>query len=227
MGRVRSKRREARIEGRFVALTLQLLDSAGYLGLSYIARALLIEVARQYHGDDNGRMLLSRSYLATRGWYSADAIQRAKKELLAAGFIFQTVTGMRPNKASWYAVTWRSLDKLPGYDVGVEDAFVRHAYLKTLAKGKRPPPPAPTRKRELLKNAGLIPAAGTADTKIVPASGTERATPVPAPGAIREANGLSLVPPPGHPLEVAISRAPAMEAQPPKLRRILAVGGRA
>jgi hypothetical protein len=47
---------------------------------------------------------------------------------LEAGFIHETVTGHRPNKASWYAVTWRALDRLPGYDVGAAETFKRGAY---------------------------------------------------------------------------------------------------
>ena len=104
--------------GGFIALPWSVLDCPGYARLSVHARALLLEVARQYHRDDNGRMLLSRAYLQTRGWKSVDMLTKAKRELLDAGFIFQTVMGHRPNRASWFAVTWRVLDKLPGYDAG-------------------------------------------------------------------------------------------------------------
>ena len=58
--------------------------------------------------DDNGRMLLSSRYLAPRGWRSPEVITRAKRELLEAQLIFETVKGSRPNKASWYAVTWHN-----------------------------------------------------------------------------------------------------------------------
>ena len=95
------------------------------------SRALLLEVARQFVRDNNGRMLLSRVYMATRGWKSMDMLNKCKAELIEAGFIFQTVQGHRPNKASWYAVTWRALDKLPGYDPGAEKFFERGAYKKT------------------------------------------------------------------------------------------------
>ena len=40
-------------------------------------------------------------------------------------------TGLyRPNKASWFAVTWLPLDKILGYDPGAEQGFIRSAYLK-------------------------------------------------------------------------------------------------
>ena len=101
----RAKRDNGRDPGGFIALPVSVLDCPGHRALSHTARALLIEVARQFHGDDNGRMLLSRAYLAGRGWKSSDVIDRAKGQLIEGGFIIETVKGHRPNKASWYAVT--------------------------------------------------------------------------------------------------------------------------
>lgn len=89
---------------------------------------MLLEVARQFVRDKNGRLLLSRAYMATRGWKSMAMLNKCKAELIEAGFPFQTVQGHRPNKASWYAVTWRALDKHPGYDAGAAHLFIRGAY---------------------------------------------------------------------------------------------------
>lgn len=180
-----------------MALPWSVLDSAAYLGLSPTAKALLMEVARQYHRDDNGRMLLSRVYLATRGWFSAGAIQKAKAELIEAALIFETVKGHRPNRASWYAVTWRTLDKIPGFDFGAERAFERGAYRKTPPKAKRLPPPCKNPK----KNTVLIPTAGTESAPILPAHGTETPLAVPPPGTIRPTFTPVSVPVHGIPLE--------------------------
>jgi hypothetical protein len=87
-----------------------------------------MEIDRQYVRDNNGRLLASIAYLSERGWTSRDVITRAKRELLEAGFIHETVMGHRPNKASWYAVTWRSLDKSNAYDFGAAESFRRGAY---------------------------------------------------------------------------------------------------
>jgi hypothetical protein len=124
------KRREGngRDSGGFVALPWSVLDSAAYARLSHPARALLLEVARQYVRDNNGRLLASRAYLAGRGWKSADVIYRARNELVEAGFLHETVKGHRPNKASWYAVTWLALDRLSGFDPGAVETFKRSAY---------------------------------------------------------------------------------------------------
>lgn len=164
-----------------MALPWAVLDSSAYLSLSHPAKALLLELARQCHGDDNGRLLLSRAYLATRGWKSADVIQRSKEELLKAEFIFETVKGCRPNKASWYAVTWHKLGKLQGFDPGMERAFRQGAYRK---------------------NDSLIPSRGTGSASIAPSPGTGERSSVPSPGTIRPVLGAPSVPSPGHPLEM-------------------------
>lgn len=85
------------------------MDWSAYRQLSHPARSLLWEFARQFVVDNNGRMRASAAYLKGRGWNSADVVTRAKRELLRAGFIHETVKGQRPNRASWYAVTWRDL----------------------------------------------------------------------------------------------------------------------
>ncbi|RRD41130.1 hypothetical protein EII18_10735 [Comamonadaceae bacterium OH3737_COT-264] len=138
MGRDYRRKRASqnRDAGGFVALPWAVLDSPAYQGLSLSARNLLFELARQYVGDNNGRLLLSLKYLRTRGLNSRDVITRGKAELIKAGLIHETVKGHRPNKASWYALTFYALDRIPGYDPGAAETFVRSAYRKN--EGLRP-----------------------------------------------------------------------------------------
>ena len=150
--------------GGFVALPWSVLDCPAYARLSHPARALLFELARQFVRDNNGRLLASAAYLAKRGWKSADVITRAKRDLIEAGFIHETVKGHRPNKASWYAVTWQTLDKIAGFDPGATETFVRGAYQK---------------------NAPLRPSPGVGKPSIAPSPGVGSAPPTPSPGAIR------------------------------------------
>lgn len=159
----------SRDQGGFVALPWSVLDCPAYAILSHPARSLLWEFARQYVRDNNGRLLASGAYLAKRGWNSSSVIYRAKQELQAAGFIHETVMGHRPNKASWYAVTWRALDKLPGYDAGATETFKRGAYQQNT-------PP---------KNASLTPSQGVERAAIAPSQGVDRMPPTPSQGAIR------------------------------------------
>ena len=180
----KGKRRSGsgRDPGPFVAMPWSVLDSAAYLELSHPAKALLMEFARQFVRDNNGRLLCSRAYLAERGWKSTDVIQRAKAELLKTGFIFETVKGRRPNRASWYAITWQDLDLHPGYDHGATEAFQRYR------TGRQ-------------KNAVLTPSPGTERPRIAPSPGTEKNSPVPSPGTIRPIFEALSVPSGGHHLE--------------------------
>lgn len=129
----RRKEPSGRVPGGFVALPWAVLDSPAFRQLSHPARALLLEIARQYVRDNNGRLLTSMRYLRTRGWKSADVVGRAKAELIEGGFIHETVKGHRPNRASWYAVTWQTLDRHPDYDPGATVTFRRAAYERPAA----------------------------------------------------------------------------------------------
>jgi hypothetical protein len=184
---------------------VSVLESAAYLGLSANARSLLLEVAYQFHGDDNGKMLVSRAYLAKRGWKSSDMISKGKHELLEAELIFETVKGHRPNKASWYAVTWRKLDKVEGFDIGVEKAFRQGAYrrnepllnvkkLRGYNKSKDIPLPPPN-------SAVLNPHSGTGKALTGPPHGTGHRAPAPQCGPILPGIAVPSVPRHGHPLD--------------------------
>lgn len=181
----RNKPQSGRDAGGFAAIPWSVLDCPAYALLSHAARSLLLEMARQYVRDNNGRLLASRAHLAKRGWKSADVIHRAKHELIEAGFIAEMVKGHRPNKASWYAITWQSLDRLQGFDPGAAAAFERGAY----------------RKAPAVKNACLCPSRGTERPLIAPDPGTEKRLPVPSAGTTAAALAPAAVPSGGHHLE--------------------------
>lgn len=180
-----SKGATGRDAGGFVALPWSVLDCASYARLSHPARSLLLELARQFVRDNNGRLLASAAYLSKRGWKSADVITRAKRELLDGGFIHETVKGHRPNKASWYAVTWQSLDRLPGYDPGAAETFRRGSY----------------RVSDPIKNATLRPSGGVEIPPIAPSHGVESTSPTPSHGAISPVFGVRSAPSHGNHLD--------------------------
>lgn len=113
---------------QFLALPHVVIDSKAYRSLSVYARALLVDIGRQYMGNNNGQLLCSRKKMEELGWKSHDTLMKARDELLAARFLHQTVMGARPNKASWYALTWLPLAPSNGYDAGTAALFVRGAY---------------------------------------------------------------------------------------------------
>lgn len=166
----------SRDHGGFVALPWSVLDCPAYARLSHPARSLLMEIARQCIRDNNGRLLASQRYLESRGWKSWDVITRAKRELLEEGFIHETVMGHRPNKASWYAVTWRALDKLPGFDDGAVETFSRGAYMKNSARKIDVLTPSHGAERHL-----IAPSHGAGEPSTAPSHGAIRAVLPPSP----------------------------------------------
>lgn len=160
-----------RDSGPFVALPWAILDCPAYGMLSHPAKSLLIEFARQYVRDNNGRLLASGRYLSKRGWKSSDVILRAKRELLDAGFIYETAKGHRPNKASWYAITWQDLDKNPNYDYGAWEGW------KDARSGYR--------KNTLAQNTSLTPSQGIVKDVIAPSDGIGSTSTTPLGGAIK------------------------------------------
>jgi hypothetical protein len=168
MANVRSgrKKNNDRDGTGFIALPHVVIDSPAYSTLSHTAKSLLIEIARQCGRDGNGRLLCSRNHLAKRGWNSNDVISRAKAQLIQTGFIFETVKGYRPNKASWYAVTWLALGKHIGYDAGAVREFKRGAYIHQL------------------QNTRLIPLDGTHSPSIAPLDGVKQPNAAPSSGSV-------------------------------------------
>ncbi len=160
------RRDKKRVDGRFLAIPHHVLRSTAYRHLSHPARALLIDIALQYMGDNNGRLRTSLTVLGPLGWRSADVVNRAKKQLLEAELIYETVMGYRPNKASWYAVTWMDLDVDGRFDAGAARGFKRGAYAATVT------------------NAALIPSAGAKGIAAVPADGAMHRAAAPADGAV-------------------------------------------
>lgn len=139
----RDKRKGSGRDGvRFLALPHTVMDCPAFLALSAPAVRLVLDIARQYVGTNNGRLVACMSAMAKRGWTSNDTLQRARRELEAAGLLLQTRMGARPNKAAWFAVTWISLDWDNGMDIRRED-FQRGLYMRN------PPPPPPPKTRAL------------------------------------------------------------------------------
>ena len=132
MGRERIKNG---IKGRFLALPHGVMDARNFISLSAPATRLLLDIARQYCGTNNGQLLCTLAVLKKRGWSSNDTLIRARRDLEAAGFIQQTRLPMMPRRAAWYGITWRPLDYLPEMDIKPSE-FVANAYLLTPEENK-------------------------------------------------------------------------------------------
>lgn len=137
-----------RIGEGFVALPYSVLNSPLFLALSPHALKLLLDVAAQYRGDNNGDLSAAWKLMQPRGWRSEATLHKAKHELLATGFLFEARKGYRPNVCSLFALTWFVLDDSEKFDAGAKARFTRGEYRLKAPLAVLPP---------LSKNAALTP----------------------------------------------------------------------
>jgi hypothetical protein len=115
MGRAKPKNA---LMGRFLALPHALLTSHRYRALSSSAVKLLIDIAMQFDGKNNGDLSAAWKVMKSKGWRSEATLDRAKKELLSLGLIAQTRQGRLPNTCTLYGLTWLPLNPSDKLDIG-------------------------------------------------------------------------------------------------------------
>lgn len=112
----------------FVGFVTSVLDSPLLIKLSPHAVKLLVDVAAQYRGNNNGDLSIAWKLMKPRGWRSEATLHKVKRELVEAGFLYETRKGRRPNVCSLFALTWFYLDDNPKFDSDAKAGFVRKAY---------------------------------------------------------------------------------------------------
>lgn len=144
--------------GRFVALPHAVLESDAYKGLSAYARALLVDLALQFNGKNNGDMCATYSVMHHRGWTSAGTVHRALTELRKAGLVMQARVGGR-HWASLYALTWLAIDECAGkLDIPSTRTPPGTWKLKSLPpQGVQPPAITPTGSNSEERGTRLLP----------------------------------------------------------------------
>lgn len=99
--------------GRFLALPHTVLESRAFAALSGSALKLLIAVAAQTNGSNNGRLRACMTMARRHGFVSKATLARATQELLDAGFLVKCRHGGRSMGASLFAVAWLPIDPAP------------------------------------------------------------------------------------------------------------------
>ena len=89
----------------YAAIEHRVIDSPAYADLSFSARSLLLQIARQTTKNNNGHLQATYSYLQKFG-FSERTVIRGVKELIAHGFIYRTRCGGYQQGASKFALTW-------------------------------------------------------------------------------------------------------------------------
>jgi hypothetical protein len=114
MPRKRKPNNNERTEkGGFIRLPHTVVRSYTYSSLSAYGVKLLVDIANQFNGKNNGDMSVAYSVMKFKGWHSPSTLNNAIKELLAIGLIEVSRKGGR-NKCSLYALTFHAVDESEG-----------------------------------------------------------------------------------------------------------------
>jgi len=153
-----------RFEGQIIAIPRIVFDSTVFRETGYAGRCLLMELARQLNGRNNGHLQLTSSWLAPRGWSSDQTIHNAKKELQNRGLIVQTRQGGKGIGPSRFAVTWLKISNFQGLELRPQD-------FRPLAFDRQPllPPPKENHRSEFRSDSA--PENGVSPPPITPEAG--------------------------------------------------------
>lgn len=175
MGASYEKRKAAaqgKIQGRFTALPHNVIFSVEFRKLTHAAKSLLFDIAAQYNGRNNGRLVACSKYLKPLGWNSNDTVNRGLTQLENGGFLFMTRQGMGPpmSQPSWYALGWLGLDATDDLDINPK-VYRRSVFTPLLL---------PRLRKVITPTIGskigyIAPIAGLDNTSAVPIVGTVRA----------------------------------------------------
>lgn len=214
MARGKFKDNRDKRDGRqFVALPRVVLESPGYRQAGHAARSLLIDIAMQYTGHNNGKLVACAKYLAPLGWNSNATVLRSVRELQTCGLMIETRKGARPNKAAWFALTWLDIDQGQGMDVDPKlyrrgDYMRPEAFAPTVREGSRTAKATEARKvaalakRSAKQNASLTPCNGAERPRVAPSNGVRASILAPSDGAVRGAFEVPSIPSDGAYLEI-------------------------
>ncbi len=96
--------------GRFAGVPHSILLTDAYTKLSALSKALLLEIAAQYDGNNNGYLSLTRNDLKVRGFNSPSSNQKAIEALVESSFITKTIQGgisSGSKHCSLYGINWQ------------------------------------------------------------------------------------------------------------------------
>ncbi len=106
--------------GGFAGVPRIVMKTADYRGLSFKAKALLLELSYQFKGKNNGNITAALSVLREFGWTRSATISAAIHELLKANLLIRTREGRFVNpgaKCALYGVTWQPINECPSADL--------------------------------------------------------------------------------------------------------------
>ena len=107
---------------RFAGIPHVVMESNDYKNLHASAKALLLDMAYQLNGRNNGDLSASFGTMKKRGWVSQETLRKARIALLDANLIMQTRQGKfqaGDSVCSLYAVTWYEIHDCVGKNLEI------------------------------------------------------------------------------------------------------------
>ena len=124
MSRKRGKKNNT---GRFAGIPTSVMGTQQFIDLSSNEKALLLELAFQYGGYNNGNLTACYTVMKKRGWASA-SLWRSLSGLIHTGFVVVTRQGIKQRGCpTLLALTYQPIDEPPAhikYDDGIKPSPV-------------------------------------------------------------------------------------------------------
>jgi hypothetical protein len=115
----------------FLSLDRDMLNSAEWISLPPRAVKLLIDLASQYNGSNNGDLSASWRLMKARGWSSPCTLAAALRDLIGGNWLELTRQGGLHAGPHLYALTFRKIDECKR-KLEVQPTIVpSHAWRKT------------------------------------------------------------------------------------------------
>src|SRR5476649_2951886 len=111
--RSRLKYKGRQPKGTFTLVPHEVQDCKNWRACSGTGIKLLLDIARQYNGRNNGDLNATISLLRHRGWRSTETLSLALRELRHYELICLTRQGGL-HAPSLYALTWHAIDECGG-----------------------------------------------------------------------------------------------------------------
>jgi len=141
MARSRLKAKGRKDGGRFAMLPDAVLRSPEYHQLPGGAVRVLLALAAQYNGNNNGNLCAALTVVRNYGLNSSDTVSTNLRRLEQASLIVRTRDGMFCGGASTcalFALTWRPIDACPGKRLTVAPTDKPPRSFQPAALAKRP-----------------------------------------------------------------------------------------
>jgi len=130
-----AERNRRKITGRqssdtFVRLPHSMMRHPSFFALSGAAMKMLLFLAGQYNGRNNGDLSATKAMVEAASVCAASKSKELLTQLEDAGFIVQTRHGIK-KQCHLYALTWVGIDRCPGKNLEIAAGPPRNDWLKT------------------------------------------------------------------------------------------------